>query len=162
MDPELYIKLIKRIKLKFRRSLNDNIDNPLCTLQGTNDEDQLLNCLRSYDIGSRLSKILNFNCTPAINEIYKKWNGKLRTRNLEKKLTNQYRNEIKNKIEHVNKSSNIINFSSKTRNPKGDYEETEGDDRIIKRAFKACNALKEDPTVLQTNSSLYPHKKLPD
>ena len=87
MDPELYTKLVKHIKLKFRKTLNENVDNPLCTLQDTNDEDQLLNSLRADDMGSRVSRILNFYCTSAINEIYETWNGKLHTRNLDKRLT---------------------------------------------------------------------------
>ena len=96
-------------------------------------------------MGNRLSKILNTNRTPAINEVYEKWNGKLRTRNLEKKLTNavtnQHKKEIKDKIKYANKSTNVIRFSTNTINPKEVYEEIKGDDRLIKRASKACSAL---------------------
>ena len=35
MDPELYTKLVEQIKLKFRKTLNENIDNPLCTMHPT-------------------------------------------------------------------------------------------------------------------------------
>ena len=73
---------------------------------------------------------------------------------MEKKLTNAITNhqkkEINDKIKYANKSTNTIHFSTKTMNPKGILKESEGDDRLIKRAFKACNALKTPPYYRQT------------
>ena len=105
-------------------------------------------------MGSRLSKMLNSNRTTAITEIYEKWNGKLRTRNLEKKLTNATTNrqkkEINDNIKYANKSTNTVHFCTKIIYPNGAIKEIEGDDRLIKRAFKACNALKTPPYYRQT------------
>ena len=73
---------------------------------------QLINCLRADDMGNRLSRILNFNRTPAIQEIYEKWNGTLRTRNPQKRLdkatTKKHRKEKEDKRSDATKSTNII------------------------------------------------------
>jgi len=98
--------------------------------------------------------MLNANRTTAINEIYEKWNGKLRTRNLEKQLlitaTNRQKDEINKKIEDTNKSTNTVLFHTKITHPNGAIEEIDGDEKLIKRAFKACNALKTLPYYRQT------------
>ena len=44
----------------------------------------------------------------------------------------------------------MIQFSSKQKTPEGNYERMKGDDQLIKRAFKAFNALKTPPYYRQT------------
>ena len=56
-----------------------------CTLHKT-DDDQLLNCLRSEDMGKRLCRILKSKRESAINNVYEKWDGTIRTKNLTMKL----------------------------------------------------------------------------
>ena len=106
---------------KFKKIHIENQDNPLCTLENTDDEDQLLNCLRADDMCNKLSRILNFNRTPAIQEIYDEWNGNLRTRNLQKRLnkatSNSLKKEIEHKMEEAIKSTNIIRLSAKQNTP---------------------------------------------
>ena len=71
---------------------------------------------------------------------------KVCTRNLEKKLlstaTNRQKEVINEKIKDTNKSTNTVLFCTKITHPNGAIEEIDGDDKLIKRAFKACNALK--------------------
>ena len=67
-----------------------------------------------------------------------------------KATTNAEKQEIKLKLKEATKASNIIQFSSKKETTEGNYERTEGDDKLIKRAFKAYNALRIPPYYRQT------------